>query len=73
MTLDVAKPGRYEVVNVYGGRGLRARLADMGVYPGAEIEVLNYGNVGPVRVVSKGAIFGIGRGMAAKIIVRKLD
>lgn len=73
MTLDVAEPGKYEVISVHGGRGLRARLADMGVYSGAEIEVINYGKVGPIRIISKGAVFGIGRGMAAKITVRKLE
>jgi len=68
--LDCATEGQYRVVSLSGGRGFLRRLADFGIYPGAFIEVLPPAPAGgPVRVMVRGSQFGLGRGMAKKILV----
>jgi len=68
--LDIAKQGMYRVVSLLGGRGFLKRLADLGIFPGANIEVLPPApSGGPVRVRVKGSQFGLGRGMARKVMV----
>jgi len=51
------------------GDGLTARLAAMGLLPGAEIEVLSNSNRGPFIVAVKGTRVVLGRGVAQKILV----
>ena len=52
-----------------GGRGLRRRLAEMGLVPGEKMEVLNRGR-GPFIVSVKGTRLLLGRGMADRVLVR---
>ena len=52
-----------------GGRGLRRRLAEMGLVPGEKMEVLNRGP-GPFIVFVKGTRLLLGRGMADRVVVR---
>ena len=52
-----------------GGRGLRHRLAEMGLVPGEKMEVLNRGR-GPFIVSVKGTRLLLGRGMADRVLVR---
>jgi len=64
---------RAVVVAVHGGRGMQRRLADMGLAPGAEIEVCSEASsAGPVIVRLLGSRIAIGRGMAPRIMVRQL-
>ena len=59
------------VVAVQGGRGLQARLRSLGLVEGQTIRKLSamaWG--GPVVVEVKRTQVAIGRGMAAKILVR---
>ncbi len=59
---------RVVIDSIVGGRGMRGRLDSMGIYPGEEVDVLaNHG--GPVIIRVKGSRFGIGRGMAQRIMV----
>jgi Fe2+ transport system protein FeoA len=51
------------------GSGFQGRLADMGIAPGAEIEVLRNSAHGPFIVSVKGSRIMLGRGMAQKILV----
>jgi Fe2+ transport system protein FeoA len=70
--LDRAEKGVYTVISLNGGRGMERKLCDLGIYPGAALEVItpSFGFC-PIRVAVKGSHFGLGRGMAAKIFVNK--
>ena len=57
------------VTRVEGGQGLRGRLCSMGLTPGTPVEVVADGG-GPVVLSVLGSRVMIGRGMAAKIMVR---
>lgn len=73
MTLFDAQPGkRLRVIQIIGGRGVRARLFSMGLNPGDIIRILQ---IAPFRGtfyienMSNGSRFALGRGIARKIIV----
>ncbi len=69
MPLSLAPAGsRVRVVDVRGGRGLVRRLAEMGIYPGAVVEVLSNWS-GPVVVSVGGVRLGLGPGVAHKVLV----
>ncbi|MCK4627081.1 MAG: ferrous iron transport protein A [Phycisphaerae bacterium] len=51
------------------GRGLAHRLAEMGLTPGENLEIINRGP-GPFIVAVKGSRFVLGRGMVHRILVR---
>ena len=60
---------RVRVSRVDGGHGLRGQLCAMGLTPGMPVEVVADGG-GPVVLSVLGSRVMIGRGMAAKIMVR---
>ena len=69
--LVVLPPGsRARVLTVTGrGHGVRMRLLQMGLTPGAIVEIVeNYGR-GPVLVRVRGAVLALGRGLAEKVLV----
>jgi len=66
---NVPEGDRVVVVNVAGGRGVRRRLLEMGFAPGSEVEVIA-NKRGPVVVRVRGVTVALGRGMAAKILVK---
>ena len=66
-TIDDAK---VKLVKVDAGQTLKARLAAMGLLPGAELRVINNGHPGPIVVDFKGSRIVLGRGMAGKILVK---
>ena len=71
--LTAARVGqRVRVSQVYGGHGLRGRLCAMGLTPGTPVEVVCDGG-GPVVLDVLGSRLMIGRGMAAKILVREVQ
>lgn len=51
------------------GRGLAHRLAEMGLTPGENLEIINRGP-GPFIISVKGSRFILGRGMVHRILVR---
>lgn len=58
------------IVSVAGGRKAAKRLADLGLTPGTEIEVLRKAWFsGPVQIGICGSKLVIGRGLASKIVV----
>lgn len=59
------------VVGFRGGRGLSQRLAELGLTPGEPVRVLSAGRGGPVLVEIRGSRIALGRGMAAKVLVRR--
>ena len=70
MPLAMIREGSKTVLrSVQGGRGLRGRLAALGLIPGTEITVLRNGGGGPFVVAVNNARICIGRGMAMKIEV----
>ncbi len=68
--LDQAKPGcRLKVEKVAGGRGLCSRMAALGIYPGAELELLCSGCDSPCLVRVKGGTLSLGKGVSEAILV----
>lgn len=62
---------RAVVVDVRGGHGIRRRAAELGLIPGAEIEVCSdAASAGPVIVRVLDSRIALGRGMAPRILVR---
>ena len=57
------------VVSVEAGRGLKGRLAAMGLLPNEQITVVNNGYPGPFVITVKGTKVILGRGMAHRIMV----
>ena len=66
---SVPPGGRARLVGVEAGQGLRARLAAMGLVPGARLVMLSNRGGGPAVVEVKGTRLALGRGMARKIQV----
>ncbi len=72
-TLLKTPNGRFRVVKINGGENLVKRLNYMGIYEGGIIEkVLSYSK-GPVIVKILNSQIAIGRGMAEKIIVERVE
>ena len=68
MPLLLAAPGeRVRVMEIRGGQGMRRRLADMKILPGAVVELLGAG--GAVILDVEGSRIALGRGMARHILV----
>ncbi|MBW1658912.1 MAG: ferrous iron transport protein A [Deltaproteobacteria bacterium] len=59
-----------EVVHIKGGEGMRRRLMDMAIYPGARVKLLSSFGRGRIVVQVGEARFALGRGIAYRIIVR---
>jgi ferrous iron transport protein A len=55
---------------VQGGHGLVSRLAALGIIPGTVVTVLSGAGGGPVILEARGSRLALGRGQAARIIVR---
>ncbi len=72
-TLARAMDGRLKIVRINGGRNLVRKLYSMGIYEGVVIEkILSYSK-GPVIVKVHNSQVAIGRGMAEKLSVEKID
>lgn len=70
MPLAMVKAGQcVHLVAVDAGRGLQARLADMGLVPGVEIEVVSNALHGPFIVAVKGCRMVLGHEITQKIMV----
>ena len=59
------------VVEVYGGRGLCRRLAEMGFNVGDKVRMIKNHRPGPVMVEVKDSRVALGRGATMKIIVEE--
>lgn len=67
MPLALAKPGeRVRVADYLGGRRSQARLADMGLSPGTEVEILT-ADGGPMVLACRGSRLALGRNLARKL------
>jgi len=65
---EVAVGERVRLVSTGGGRRFVQRLADLGMVPDSEVQVVN--NVGPVIVMLGNTRVALGRGMASRILVK---
>jgi len=71
MPLSQLKPGeRGTVMAVEGGRGIRQKLFLRGLFEGSVVRVISC--YGPVTVEVDRNMVSIGRGMAQKVIVRRM-
>lgn len=61
----------YVFIRFEGGYGAMNRLADMGLFPGERLKVLQNTGMGPVTVLIKGTKVALGYGLASKIIVKE--
>jgi ferrous iron transport protein A len=57
------------VKELRGGKGFVARVASLGLVPGAEVEVIRNPQHGPIIIRIKGSYLALGRGEAAKVLV----
>ena len=70
LSLDQAHPGcKVKVKKVAGGRSLCARMAAMGIYPGAELELLCAACGCPCLIRVQGGTVSLGAGVCQKILV----
>ncbi len=71
MPLTMVEAGRrVRLVAVNAGHGLRVRLAELGLIPGVEFEVVSKNSHGPCILDVKGSRVVIGHGMAMKMDVQ---
>ncbi len=56
-------------MEIQSGSGLKKRLADIGVVPGARLKLISANTAGPVIISIKGARIAIGKGVAQRIMV----
>ncbi len=69
--LSRAEPGEtVTVAALRAGWGLQRRLADLGLTPGASVRVISSGRPGQVVIEVRGSRLALGRGVAAKVMVR---
>lgn len=75
LTLDrVEKETEVDVVEIQGGWGVRQRLNRMGIHPGDRILVKRSGVMGgPILVQVHGTEVAMGRGMARKVFVTRVE
>ena len=74
MTLDQLRPGERAVVQTMAGQGANRRLYDLGLLPGTEIQVIaSHPFRGPLVLKAQDAVIAVGRGLARKIPVTRLD
>lgn len=72
--LSHARPGtRLKVRRIEGGRKLCARMAALGIYPGAEVELVCAGCDCPCLVKVHGSTLSLGAGVSNKILVSGLS
>ncbi len=72
-TLDSLRPGeKARVVHVEGGPGIVRKLSLMGFTPGARIEVVSMFR-GPILVKVRGSVVALGRGVARRILVERIE
>ena len=69
MPLTSVSPGQeVTLIDIQGGRGIRARLYSMGLIPGVRLTVLG-ARGGPIMIAVNDTRLALGFGMAQKIMV----
>lgn len=67
---DVEPGAEVRVIEIQTGRGLRLRLEQLGLFPGARVEVLTNSN-GHILVRAMGVLISLSKGIASKILVER--
>ena len=70
---DAEKNTKYLVENIFAGQGLIQRLFSIGIMPGEIISVVDISAWGPVTIIAKGIKIALGRGVAAKISLKRIN
>jgi len=71
--LSSLKPGeRGVVVDIKGGPNFRSKLVSVGLTPGVTVQVIESYGYGPIVLYVGGTRLAVGRGMASRVLVRKL-
>ena len=70
MPLTMVSPGQEVAFKaMHGGRGVRSKLADLGLTPGVKLKVVSNGLPGPLIINVRDTKLALGYGMANKIMV----
>ncbi len=73
MPIIYAKDGEeLELSSINAGRGLARMLSEMGIYPGVRIRIVSNPGAGPIIVEVNGVRFGLGRGIASKLLANSV-
>jgi ferrous iron transport protein A len=72
MLTDLDSNDSARITTIEGGHGLRQQLALRGIAEGCTLKIISC-SCGPVVVEMKGCTIALGRGMAQKIRVMRLD
>ena len=72
--VDLPTGERGEVIELRGGWGMHRHLSSLGIRPGKVLRKITTQPMGgPIMVEVAGARIAIGRGMAARIVIRKIE
>ena len=72
--LTQVEPGeRVRLVGVFGCKHASHRLAELGLTPGVEFEVLRKGNGGPLLLAVRDSRLALGRHVAQRVIVTPVN
>jgi ferrous iron transport protein A len=70
---DLPQGEKCTVVLAAGGHGMVRRLAEMGLTPGTEVRVVRSALMhGPIEVSVRGVSLALGRGIARRVLVKRL-
>ena len=70
LSLAMASEGEtLRIVSLRGGRGFHEKLVSMGLNVGDKIEIIQHRAGGTVMIAKEGIRYGLGGGMAQKILV----
>lgn len=70
--LKLRHDDKARISSINGGQALTSRLRAMGIYPGAVVKKMLSPSRGPVVIEVLNSKVAIGRGMAEKIMVKKI-
>jgi ferrous iron transport protein A len=70
---DLPQGEKCTVVLAAGGHGMVRRLAEMGLTPGTDVRVVRSAPMhGPIEVSVRGVSLALGRGIASRVLVKRL-
>tara|TARA_B100000315_G_C14243808_1_gene436517 strand:+ start:396 stop:626 length:231 start_codon:yes stop_codon:yes gene_type:complete len=65
------KGEKVKILDVHCGKDFSRRLSDLGLFNGAEVEIVKNDNFGPIIIKILNSKLALGRGEANKIYVKK--
>jgi len=72
--VDLSVGRKAQVIELRGGWGMQRHLSSLGIRPGKVLrKITSQPMGGPIMVEVEGARVAIGRGMAARIIIGKVE